>query len=440
MSDLIKEIFIEKYPFHVTINGTKKITNQMENCICKIYKSIKEKGTGFFCKIPLPDKTSINVLITNYHILNEEYLNSNKLIKYSMNNEENFYEILLDDSRKIYTNKELDVTFIEITKKDNIKHFLEIDEQIKHEKNFYPELFDEKPIYILHYQEGENILVSYGIIKGIDNNEIKHTCSTEKGSSGSPILSLKNFKVIGIHIGCKKKSNNKNYSFNHGTFMKYAFVEFLNFLQEKKIKETNSETNSNINEIDNSDLNNSNNQNFTKNSYKDDKHMKTESTNDDNINIINDQNKDNSSPNKINEIYKKINLKKFKTNKIIETKYTPNKLRNTIDNKSKYLLENYNEEQNTNSSKKKNDCSEIKERKFEKYFQDITRKSIGDFSSKKKKFYASKYLYTYIKKENKSFKKFENINNRSKETIKKNKINNIKSYNQEQYNQLPEDH
>ena len=398
MSDLIKEIFIEKYPFHVTIKGTKKITNQMENCICKIYKSSKEKGTGFFCKIPLPDKTSINVLITNYHILNEEYLNSNKLIKYSMNNEENFYEILLDDSRKIYTNEELDVTFIEITKKDNIKHFLEIDEQIKHEKNFYPELFDEKPIYILHYQEGENILVSYGIIKGIDNNEIKHTCSTEKGSSGSPILSLKNFKVIGIHIGCKKKSNNKNYSFNHGTFMKYAIVEFLNFLQEKKIKETNSETNSNINEIDNSDLNNSNNQNFKKNSYKDDKHMKTESILDDNINIINDKNKDNSSPNKINEIYKKINLKKFKTNKIIETKYTPNKLRNTIDNKSKYLLEKNNEEQNNNSKKKKNDYSEIKKLIIKKdIFNENNRRSNGNFSHKgKKTFNATMLIYTYF--------------------------------------------
>ena len=170
MSDLIKEIFIDKYPIQTSIEGTKKILNQMENCVCKIYKGIKEKGTGFFCKIPLPDKTSIKVLITNYHILNEEYLNSNKSIKYSMNNDENFYEILLDDSRKIYTNKELDVTFIEITKKDNIKDFLEIDDQIKHEKNFYGELFERKPIYILHYQEGENILVSYGIIKGIYNN------------------------------------------------------------------------------------------------------------------------------------------------------------------------------------------------------------------------------------------------------------------------------
>ena len=58
-------------------------------------------------------------------------------------------------------------------------------------------------------------------------------------------MSLKSLKVIGIHKGFKKKSNYENYSFNRGTFMKYAIVEFLKFLQEKKIKKTNSEINFN---------------------------------------------------------------------------------------------------------------------------------------------------------------------------------------------------
>ena len=49
-------------------------------------------------------------------------------------------------------------------------------------------------------------------------------------------------------------------------------------------------------------------------------------------------------------------------------------------------------------------------------------------------------IYTYFNIKNKSFKKIENINNRSKETIKKNKMNNIRSYNQEQFKQLLEDH
>ena len=30
---------------------------------------------------------------------------------------------------------------------------------------------------------------------------IEHLCSTEEDSSGSPLLSLKTYKVIGIHFG-----------------------------------------------------------------------------------------------------------------------------------------------------------------------------------------------------------------------------------------------
>ena len=43
---------------------------------------------------------------------------------------------------------------------------------------------------------------SYDIIKDIiDDKEINYYCRTEEGSSGNQILSLKTFKVIGIHYG-----------------------------------------------------------------------------------------------------------------------------------------------------------------------------------------------------------------------------------------------
>ena len=53
---------------------TKKILEQMEKNICK-NKIGKEQGTGFFCKIPFPDrKNMFPVLITNNHIIKEELL------------------------------------------------------------------------------------------------------------------------------------------------------------------------------------------------------------------------------------------------------------------------------------------------------------------------------------------------------------------------------
>ena len=54
-SNIINETLIENQPIPVDIEGTKFILSQMENCICKIYQKDR-KGTGFFCKIPFPDK------------------------------------------------------------------------------------------------------------------------------------------------------------------------------------------------------------------------------------------------------------------------------------------------------------------------------------------------------------------------------------------------
>ena len=72
--NIIKESLIESQPSPIDIEGTKIILSQMENCICKIFQNEK-KGTGFFCKIPFPDKYNLlNVLITNIIKYLREYL------------------------------------------------------------------------------------------------------------------------------------------------------------------------------------------------------------------------------------------------------------------------------------------------------------------------------------------------------------------------------
>ena len=57
----------------------------MENCICKIYLKNDEIGTGFFCTIPF-NNNFLTVLITNKHILNENDIDNNKIIKLMINN------------------------------------------------------------------------------------------------------------------------------------------------------------------------------------------------------------------------------------------------------------------------------------------------------------------------------------------------------------------
>ena len=58
----------------------KKIINQMEKTICRL-KIEDEQGTGFFCKIPFPNKKNmLPVLITNNHIINDTILYKNNEI------------------------------------------------------------------------------------------------------------------------------------------------------------------------------------------------------------------------------------------------------------------------------------------------------------------------------------------------------------------------
>ena len=58
-----------------------------------------------------------------------------------------------------------------------------------------------------------------------------HYCSKDNGSSGSPILNLKNNKVIGIHKGTGDEKKNYNY----GTLLKYPLNDFINKIKRKNI-------------------------------------------------------------------------------------------------------------------------------------------------------------------------------------------------------------
>ena len=240
MSNNIEEKLIEEQPTPVDLDGTKAILSQMENCICKIVKDNGEKGTGFFCRIPFPDENHLlNALITNNHVLNEIDIENNKIIKFKIYNKEKKKEeekkLRIDNSRKKFTIKKeeegIDITIIEIKPNtDKINIFLDIDEEILEID------CKRKSIYILHYP-GDKRLVSYGLMQDVLNGKkISHYCNTKEGSSGSPILSLNNFKVIGVHYGGSKNTKEK---LNFGTFTKYAINEFNNKYKSGNKKEYN---------------------------------------------------------------------------------------------------------------------------------------------------------------------------------------------------------
>ena len=203
----------------------------MKKCICKIYMDNGTKGTGFFCKIPFPDeKCLIPVLVTNNHVINESHLEKDKKIDFTINND-NIKKKITIGKRKTYTNKSYDTTIIEIYEdKDDIKDFLELDFDLNSED--FNNIYLNKTIYVLQYPNNESVSVSYGILKKIDSNnyDIYHFCSTDKGSSGSPILNISSNKLIGIHKGL-----NLNQSFNKGSLLFYPFKDFISKIKEKLI-------------------------------------------------------------------------------------------------------------------------------------------------------------------------------------------------------------
>ena len=201
-----------------------KIGNeQKRNCICKI-ETNEAFGSGFLCKIPFGSKQNLlPVFITNNHVIDENYIKKVGVIIFTKENDPNYYyNISFDIPRRFYTDKNDDFTIIEIKHEDNIElnSFLEIDDNIESPN---PDLtYKNKEAYVIHFPLGNNAELNTGQIKSIKkDNKIFHKCSTNKGSSGCPILNSETCKVLGIH---KASVNNKDE--NVGIFIRYLIDQF----------------------------------------------------------------------------------------------------------------------------------------------------------------------------------------------------------------------
>ena len=225
------------------------IMEQTKNSVCRVNKKSKGTGTGFLCKIPFPDSfTLLPVLITNYHILAKKDIIEGNKIELNFNNEEKKIILTIDNSRKIYTSdeKEYDITIIEIKHNDGIdmQNFLDVDDYLFKNDNLNNIYSIKNNIYLIHYPKGFKSKISFGKIKNIsiNNDIIEYICSTDKGSSGSPIFNILNYKIIGIH-----KGDHKKFQFKVGTVLKLPINAFFTN-ETHKIKKISEKINDNKHE------------------------------------------------------------------------------------------------------------------------------------------------------------------------------------------------
>ena len=216
---------MENFPKPVTKRCTKTIFKQMNNS----FYFINEKGSNlsncFFTYIKNHKKIIPVVIINGCGEYNDK-------INISIDNINKTIEL----TDKKYINNQYNITIIEIkgNNHDGIQ-FLEIDEDIYNED--LERYFYNESIYIIQYDNKNENLVSYGVINSINHNKIKYSSNIKSNSRGSPIFSLSNNKIIGIH------EYNSN-SYNTGIFLKEMIIKFI---REYNINYRNNSNNNEIN-------------------------------------------------------------------------------------------------------------------------------------------------------------------------------------------------
>ena len=214
-------------------NYDEYFSNLLEKNICNINYKEKLLCKGFFCRINfMPICENLPVLIINSYLFNkDEEIFIDEKINIALKNK-NTISLVIDESRKMYTEKEkYGLTIIEIKKDDglDIHSFFELDSNIMQNKSEI--IYNNNIINLFFYSfEQKPVKMILGIIKNINSiNQIIDFCSIDKKISlGSPIINNNN-KIIGIIKSCDSISFK-----TIGIFLKGAIKEFINETLENK--------------------------------------------------------------------------------------------------------------------------------------------------------------------------------------------------------------
>ena len=167
--------------------------NRLSYSTCKIKitrENITSQGTGFLIDLEDIGKG----LMTCYHVLDVNVLKEKESIKFYFDAQSKEFDLNWDKYiRFIFTDQNLDITFIEL-----------FDEDFNFETNFLKysliDNYKNKNILIFQHPAGQKISYCEGQTLYMKKNDITHNVSTLPGSSGSAlILKEDDNRVIGVH-------------------------------------------------------------------------------------------------------------------------------------------------------------------------------------------------------------------------------------------------
>ena len=194
---------------------------ELRKAICKIvYKTGGKSffGTGFFMMI-----NNIKYLLVNYNIMNEDRIYKDFYIELYNKNK---IKIELKN-RHVKFFKELYITIIEIKYEDEIyKDAYTLDYDFDYKKGY--DQYKNIGAFCLEYPQDE-IESASGILTDISDTEFMHNIFAKSGSEGSPIISLKSLKAIGILKKVDISKEPKNYGTFIGEFIK-KFNDHNNYI------------------------------------------------------------------------------------------------------------------------------------------------------------------------------------------------------------------
>mgnify|MGYP002626851517 CR=1 FL=1 len=332
------------------------VANTVFKSICKITITTRKGsiyGTGFFLRIT----DSLKCLVTNYHIIKPEIMKED--IEIEIWNKKRLK--LKGDGRFLkFIKKPKDITAIEINALDNIcQDILFLYYDINFTERGYSMYKDDYVLSVEH-PFGEAAACASGKIIKVYGYEFEHDISTDKGSSGCPIIlftkNKNSIQVIGIH------KNSDIIETNGGTFIGELINEINNdFCLKNTIRDlnrnhiTNKINDQNKNMIVNKERNNFNNINS-------DNYITAEIDIDDkNVNkfvrIINSYEESQGNYEKVNK-YK--NEKEIKQCEIrINNELIPFNYHHQFHNKGKYLIKYTFKKYLTNINYMFSECSSL---------------------------------------------------------------------------------